>query len=311
MLMLETAVAGSLSELYRRPGFLIRRAHQIAVSIFTEECRDFDITATQYGVLFALGQCAGVDQITLARLLGLDRSTIGLVVSLLETRQLLTRTLHAQDRRKRVLALSERGTELLVAVRPAAAQAVRDLLAPFSEMEGKVFVTLLERLVAQAPPGPAAAELAELYSRPGFLIRRAHQIAVAVFTDECAAFDITTTQFGVAVALTHNPGIDQNTLARLLGLDRSTTGLVVSLLESRGLLDRTQHGTDRRKRMLVLSEPGVAWLQALMPIARNTVNTLLAAFTELERCMLVALLERLVEYHNTSVRVPLFRAFAD
>ena len=36
-----------------------------------------------------------------------------------------------------------------------------------------------------APKPPAA--LARLYARPGFLLRRAHQISAAVFEDECRA----------------------------------------------------------------------------------------------------------------------------
>jgi hypothetical protein len=37
---------GSLEDIYRRPGFMIRRAHQIAVAIFLEECRSSGLTTT-------------------------------------------------------------------------------------------------------------------------------------------------------------------------------------------------------------------------------------------------------------------------
>ena len=43
-----------IDTLYRRPGFMIRRAHQISQSVFTEECARLDITATQFGVLSVL-----------------------------------------------------------------------------------------------------------------------------------------------------------------------------------------------------------------------------------------------------------------
>ncbi len=33
--------------------------------------------------------------------------------------------------------------------------------------------------------------LAVLYRKPGHLIRRARQISVAIFMEECAAFDLT------------------------------------------------------------------------------------------------------------------------
>src|SRR4051794_37094568 len=92
-----------LQELYRRPGFMIRRCHQIAASIFADECREFDLTTTQYGILYVLSRHSGLDQISLARLLGLDRSTTGMVVGRLEERQLLRRAIDPDDKRKRLL----------------------------------------------------------------------------------------------------------------------------------------------------------------------------------------------------------------
>src|SRR5580704_18845444 len=92
--------------------------------------------------------------------------------------------------------------------------------------------------------------LEDIYRRPGFMIRRAHQIAVAIFLEEARETRITATQYGVLVILGRRPGIDQNTLARLLGLDRSTTGLVVRKLAERGLLARTTGTGDLRRREL-------------------------------------------------------------
>ncbi|WP_158595832.1 MarR family winged helix-turn-helix transcriptional regulator [Oleomonas cavernae] len=299
------AEAGLLDELYRRPGFLIRRAHQIAVSIFTQECAAYDITATQYGVMFALSRCDGVDQITIARLLGLDRSTTGLVVSILEQRKLLSRSLHAEDKRKRVLTLTDTGRDLLALLRPCALDAIVRLLAPFPALERDMLTALLERMVNRLGGSAAADELAELYGRPGYLIRRAHQIAVAVFSETCREFDITTTQFGVMFALSRCDGVDQITLARLLGLDRSTTGLVVALLEERGLLQRSQHAEDRRRRVLALTAAGRTHLAAVMPKAVLSVERLLEPFTAIERNIFVELLDRLVNHHNADVRVPL------
>lgn len=295
----------ALAELYRRPGFLLRRADQIAVSIFTEECAAHDVTTTQYGVMFALERCGGVDQITIARLLGLDRSTTGLVVSILEERGLLSRCLHPDDRRKRVLALTTAGHDLLAILRPSAVKAIERLLEPFSGIERNMLTALLDRLVQHTAQAPAVEALAELYGRPGFLIRRAHQIAVSVFGETCADVGLTTTQFGVMFALSHCGGVDQITLARLLGLDRSTTGLVVALLEERKLLRRDLHADDRRKRILALTPAGLEQLRLVMPLARQAVERLLAPFTTIERDIFVTLLERLVAHHNTAVRVPL------
>ena len=92
--------------------------------------------------------------------------------------------------------------------------------------------------------------LDDLYRRPGFLIRRAHQIAVSLFLEETGELGITNRQYGILLVLKHQPGIDQITVAKLLGLDRSTTGMVLTKLEEAGLVGRVVGEKDRRKRSL-------------------------------------------------------------
>src|SRR5262245_13091163 len=81
-------------------------------------------------------------------------------------------------------------------------------------------------------------KLEDLYRRPGFMIRRAHQISVSLFLAETGALGITNRQYGILFALRHRPGIDQISVARLLGLDRSTTGMVIKKLQAAGLIGR-------------------------------------------------------------------------
>jgi hypothetical protein len=71
-----------------------------------------------------------------------------------------------------------------------------------------------------------------LYRRPGFMLRRAHQIAVSLFLEETGELNITTTQFGILHLLKHSPGLDQITVAKLLGLDRSTTRVIARQLSA-------------------------------------------------------------------------------
>jgi DNA-binding MarR family transcriptional regulator len=136
-----------LQELYRRPGFMIRRCHQIAAAIFADECREFDLTTTQYGILYVLNRHSGLDQISLARLLGLDRSTTGMVVGRLEERQLLRRAIDPGDKRKRLLELTPAGEKLLARVQPVVRRAQERLFAPFSPEERELLVGLLDRLI--------------------------------------------------------------------------------------------------------------------------------------------------------------------
>jgi hypothetical protein len=50
-------------------------------------------------------------------------------------------------------------------------------------------------------PSKMPASLARLYARPGFLLRRAHQISAAVFEDACRDLGLTPAQFGVLTVL--------------------------------------------------------------------------------------------------------------
>jgi len=75
--------------------------------------------------------------------------------------------------------------------------------------------------------------LEDLHRQPGHLIRRAQQIAVAIFIEECAAFDLTPVQYAAMVAIQENEGIDATRLSAQIAFDRSTLGNVLERLEAR------------------------------------------------------------------------------
>jgi DNA-binding MarR family transcriptional regulator len=155
--------------------------------------------------------------------------------------------------------------------------------------------------VAPPPTNP----LEELYRRPGFLIRRAQQIAVSLFLEETGALGITNTQYGILLVLKQRPGIDQISVAKLLGLDRSTTGMVLGKLEKAGLVGRCVGTHDRRRRNLALTRAGTRMLEDLAEPARRAQTRVLSPFTAEERTHLLRLLEKFVGQFNGSTRVPL------
>lgn len=291
-----TDYARRLSDLYSRPGFRIRRAHQTAAALFAEVNADPDITTTQYGILYTLAHVNDLDQIGLARLVWLDRSTTGLVLDLLERRGWIERIVHPQDRRRRNVILTQTGREVFDGTRTAAAQAVRALLAGHSENRIERFLDAMQRLVNAGSETALAADgaMRGLYRRPGFLIRRAHQISSALFVRECQAFDVTPTQYGVLYALEHCPAIDQATLAFLVRFDRSTTAMVVGLLEDRGLVERRTDLADRRRRVLTLSVAGRKLLADVVPLAGVAVEQLMRPLSAAERDLVMAMFDDIV-----------------
>jgi hypothetical protein len=80
-----------------------------------------------------------------------------------------------------------------------------------------------------------ADRLVHLYSRPGIMLRRCHQITTALFDKAMGDISLTSPQYGAMVILREYPGVNQMTLGRLLGYDRSTIGNIISHLVDRGI----------------------------------------------------------------------------
>jgi len=145
-------------EIYDRPGFQIRRAHQNSVSTFLQMLKPYDLTPPQFGALTVVARWAPISQIDLARSLGFDRSTTALVVGLLVKRKLIAKTADQDDRRKFALTLTAAGRKLVQGCTQEA-NAVREaLLAPFSKQEAAEFIRLLRKFndafdgISKAPP---------------------------------------------------------------------------------------------------------------------------------------------------------------
>jgi DNA-binding MarR family transcriptional regulator len=151
-------------------------------------------------------------------------------------------------------------------------------------------------------------DLDELYGRPGFLLRRAHQIAVSLFMTEMADHGLTTTaQYGLMHILRARPGIDQIGLSKLIGLDRSTTGLVLGKLERDGFVTRLSGATDRRRKHLHLTAAGESLMCRLSDPVYRAQEKVLAPFSPDERATFLSLLDKFVTAFNDTTRAPLMR----
>lgn len=136
----------------------------------------------------------------------------------------------------------------------------------------------------------ARQRIAALYNRPGFLLRRAHQIALAVFENACADIDLTSQQFAVLTALFARPGSDQTRLAHALGIDKVTVSHLLRGLENRGLVLRTLTEQNRRSFSVVLTEAGTRLLDEAEPRVERAYHQLLAPLTANQQRQLLELL---------------------
>lgn len=153
----------------------------------------------------------------------------------------------------------------------------------------------------------AEEQLEALYNRPGFLIRRAHQIAQALFEEEAEGVGLTASQMGALTVVHARQPLDQIGLARAMGIDRSTAGLVLSNLAQHGYIKRVSDPDDRRRKLVTITDVGLEALRGVQPAALAVKARLLAIFTQEEADDLMRLLKKLVNAMNTEVRTPLFR----
>jgi MarR family transcriptional regulator, lower aerobic nicotinate degradation pathway regulator len=133
-----------------------------------------------------------------------------------------------------------------------------------------------------------------LSERPGFLIRRLHQIHVALFQEACGRFDITPLQYSLLTALAARKTADQTTLAVDIALDRTTTTGALKRLASRRLVERTIDPIDRRARLCKLTIAGRALLTKIETSARAAHCATLEDLTERERALFIEMAQRIV-----------------
>ena len=138
--------APSSNDLYDQPGHLIRRAHQIAVSIF-HSTFGYRVTPVQYAVLRVLQDNPGIDQVSLARLCALDTSTAANLAVRLEQRGLVRRTVPERSKRFRLLFLTTKGVAVVKKLSPSGRLVSRRLMQALDPKEQKVFLRLLKKFV--------------------------------------------------------------------------------------------------------------------------------------------------------------------
>ena len=127
-----------------QPGHLIRRAHQIAVSVFYDTLGR-DVTPVQYAVMRTLQDKPGIDQVTLAQQVALDTSSTADIAVRLEGKGWITRKMLARGQRE--LRLTAEGEALLERMVPGMQQMQDALLGMLSESERDAFLQRLTKFV--------------------------------------------------------------------------------------------------------------------------------------------------------------------
>lgn len=144
-----------------------------------------------------------------------------------------------------------------------------------------------------------------IWDRPGYLIRRLHQIHVAMFIEQVADGQVTPIQFGLLSVLMMRPGIDQATIGEEMGLDPANVAEILKRLEDRGLVSRVVDPLNRRRKLCLTTPAGKKFVQRYQRDMQLSQQQLLEPLGPAERRIFLDLLARLVEANNESGRTAL------
>ena len=147
--------------------------------------------------------------------------------------------------------------------------------------------------------------LADINAAPGHLIRRAQQIAVAIFYSELREWEISPIQYAAMVAIRARPGMDQRTLVNNIAIDRSTVGTMLKGLEKRRLISRVTPEDNQRIKQLYILPAGTQLLDSTRVEIQRVQDQIVAPLTGKERRAFLRYLARVVHINNNLSRAPL------
>ena len=147
--------------------------------------------------------------------------------------------------------------------------------------------------------------LADAYRGPGHLVRRLQQIAVAIFMDEFKNIDITPVQYMALVAVRDRPGLEQQAIAELIAIDRSSAGRIFQFLEDRNFVQRVTPKNNRRTKQAFVTPAGAKLLTSCSKLIRRAEERILKVLGSEEQKEFMRLLVKLVDINNTLSRAPL------
>lgn len=108
--------------------------------------KDFSITLEQWSVLYNIFRIDGKYQKELADILNKDKPTITRIIDNLETKSLIKRTKHPEDRRKFLIEITKEGHELLKEIIPVLADFFKKQESAFSKEDIQITKTILKKI---------------------------------------------------------------------------------------------------------------------------------------------------------------------
>ena len=145
---------------------------------------------------------------------------------------------------------------------------------------------------AAAPVADGALDTRYLETLLGYNARRTALSVIAVFLRRMAPFELRPVDFSVLSLIAHNPGVTSRQICAALDILPPNLVGLVRQLESRGLLLRKPHPSDRRAQGLHLSAAGKRLQRAAETEATRLESEVADVLTPDELATLNSLLRR-------------------
>lgn len=135
--------------------------------------------------------------------------------------------------------------------------------------------------------------LGALSQLTGYHLRRASSVFAADFARAMEGTGLRQVLLGILAVISANPGINQGSVGRLLGIKRANMVSLINELIDAGMVERDVDPSDRRAFTLKVSKRGAASLKDALARIELHERQLLAGFTEEESRILLDLLTRI------------------
>lgn len=149
-------------------------------------------------------------------------------------------------------------------------------------------------------PTTGLPELGVLDELVGYHLRRATAVIGNDFARVTAGTGMRQVLFGILSVIAANPGINQGSVGRALGIKRANMVSLVNELVEADLVVRETATEDRRAFALTLTSTGARKMTATLTLIRAHEDRLLADLSAADRATLIGLLARIEAMHDSA-----------
>lgn len=137
--------------------------------------------------------------------------------------------------------------------------------------------------------------LEDMYAQPGYLVRRVHQRATALFASVTEGYELTPVQLSTLLAIAEYPHIDIARVSDLIGSDRSTLTQALTRLRKKGLVIQERSVQDRRSNTLTITAQGEELIASVAHLMPQVEAMLFSNLTPAQRRTMKSLLAKIAE----------------